>query len=314
MAERVCVIVNPAAGRGRGAAMIPSLTAAFASVGVTDIRATSQPGEEFDLATNAIGQGFTTIVAVGGDGTTANVANALLHGGRHVRLAVMPAGTGNNFAKVLGTERADATTLARLCIQPSNISVDVGRVEDTYFLNCCGFGFDVAVLQELARTRWLRGSSVYIWAALKQLFSYRGFDVAVGQPSDARATHMMLVIANSPFFGGTFRIAPSASLSDGLLDAVSILDLPASRRLAMLSAAIKGTHEGFAEVVVRKADHFDVAFDVVPWYETDGELRYAQSANLRIISCPAALRVVADERSNVRGAVSSSRDVTFSHK
>ena len=292
MGERVCVIVNPAAGRGRGATMISALTTAFASVGVKDIRPTSQAGEEFDVATAAIGEGFTTIVAVGGDGTSGNVANALLHGGRHVRLAVMPAGTGNDFAKVLGTQNTDAITMARLSVTSSNKSVDVGRVEDTYFLNCCGFGFDVAVLQELEKTRWLQGSSVYVWAALKQLFSYRGFDVSVGARDVARAKHMMLVIANGPFFGGTFRIAPSASLSDGLLDAVSILDLPASRRMAMLSAAIKGTHERFAEVVMRQAEHFDVAFDEIPWYETDGELHYAQSSKLRIISCPAALRVV----------------------
>jgi len=292
MAERVCVIVNPAAGRGRGATMMPALTTAFASVGVTDIRPTSQAGEEFDVATAAIGEGFTTIVAVGGDGTSGNVANALLHGGRHVRLAVMPAGTGNDFAKVLGTQNADAMTMARLSVGSSNKLVDVGRVEETYFLNCCGFGFDVAVLQELERTQWVSGSSVYIWAALKQLFSYRGFDVSVEASNDAWSKHMMLVIANGPFFGGTFRIAPSASLSDGLLDAVSILDVPVSRRLAMLSAAIKGTHERFAEVVVRQAEHFDVAFDSAPWYETDGELHYAQSSKLRIISCPSALRVV----------------------
>ncbi|MEO5903324.1 MAG: YegS/Rv2252/BmrU family lipid kinase [Gemmatimonadaceae bacterium] len=292
MAERVCVIVNPAAGRGRGATMIPALTAAFASVGVTDIRTTSQAGEEFDVATAAIGDGFTTIVAVGGDGTSSNVANALLHGGRHVRLAVMPAGTGNDFAKVLGTQSADAMTMARLSVASSNRSVDVGRVEETYFLNCCGFGFDVAVLQQLAQTRWIRGSSVYILAALKQLFSYRGFNVSVGGWDGARANHMMLVIANGPFFGGTFRIAPAASLSDGMLDAVSILDLPASRRLAMLTAAIKGTHGRFAEVLMRQAEHFDLAFEFVPWYETDGELHYAQSSKLRIISCAAALRVV----------------------
>src|SRR5512140_297262 len=144
MSERVCVIVNPAAGRGRGAAMLPQLTAAFAEVGVTDVRTTSVAGQERDIAFSAIRDGCTTLVAVGGDGTSGNVANALLYAGRSVRLAAMPAGTGNDFAKVLGTQKTDARAMARLCIAPSNISVDVGRVEDTYFLNCCGFGFDVA--------------------------------------------------------------------------------------------------------------------------------------------------------------------------
>ncbi len=274
--------------------MIPQLSAAFAEVGVTDIRTTSAAGQERDIAFSAIRDRCTTIVAVGGDGTSGNVANALLYAGRSVRLAAMPAGTGNDFARVLGTHKIDARTMARLCVEPSNISVDVGRVEDTYFLNCCGFGFDVAVLQDLQKESMLRGSSVYIWAALKQLFSYRGFEVSISTTGKStRNLHMMLVVANGPFFGGTFRIAPSASLTDNMLDAISILDLPAGKRLAMLSAAIKGTHERFDEVIVRRSKQFNVSFDSVPWYETDGELHQARSADLRIISCPAALRVVA---------------------
>lgn len=277
--------------------MIPQLTAAFAQVGVTDVRTTAGPGEELDLANAAIADGFTTIVAVGGDGTSGNVANALLHGGRHVRLGVMPAGTGNDFAKVLGTSNIDPLAMARLAVTPSAISLDVGRVEETYFLNCCGFGFDVAVLQELNKTKWLRGSSVYIWAALRQLFRYSGFDVSVGAGNDVRSDfHMMLVIANGPFFGGTFKIAPSAALDDGMLDAVSILDIPVGKRLSMLRSAIKGTHEGRPEVVIRRSDMFEVSFHEAPWYETDGELHRAQSSTLRIISCAAALRVVAYDR------------------
>jgi diacylglycerol kinase (ATP) len=294
MTERVCVIVNPNAGRGRGAAMIPQVTAAFAQVGVTDIRTTTGPGQEFELAKAAIADGCTTIIAVGGDGTSGNVANALIHGGRSVRLGIMPAGTGNDFAKVLHTSNVDASTMARLAVTPSDISLDVGRVEDTYFLNCCGFGFDVAVLQELDRTQWLRGSSVYIWAALKQLFTYRGFEAAVASGKDRRRdVHMMLVIANGPFFGGSFQIAPKASLNDGMLDAVSILDLPPRKRLSMLSAAIKGSHVSRSEVVMKRAETFEVSFDEPPWYETDGELHRAQSSTLRISSCAAALRVVA---------------------
>jgi lipid kinase, YegS/Rv2252/BmrU family len=294
MTERVCVVVNPAAGRGRGSKMIPALTSAFAEVGVDDIRQTSRAGDERLIARAAIADGFTTIVAVGGDGTSGNVANAILYGGRHVRLAVLPAGTGNDFAKVLGTHRIDFTTIARLCVEPSDVRIDVGRIEDNYFLNCCGFGFDVAVLQELERTVWLRGPSVYVWAALRQLFGYRGVEVTL-QPSDGResvASRMLLVIANAPNFGGNFRIAPGASLSDGKLDAISIADLPAARRMSVLSAAIKGTHERFAEVTRSQAKSYEISFATPPWYETDGELHLAASASLRVICCPGALRVV----------------------
>ena len=169
MNNRVCVIVNPAAGRGRGTAMLPEIIARFADAGVTDIWPTMAKGSENEIATAAIHDGFRTIVVVGGDGTTTNVANAILHSGEDVRLAVMPAGTGNDFAKAVGTAKMDIPAIVRLSTGESERRVDVGRIEDNYFLNCCGFGFDVAVLEEIDRTRWLKGNSVYFYTALTQL-------------------------------------------------------------------------------------------------------------------------------------------------
>jgi diacylglycerol kinase (ATP) len=149
--EHVRVIVNPAAGRGRGARLIPEITARFAEAGITDVRATLSKGHEREIAEAAIAEGCTTIVAVGGDGTTANVANAILHSGKDVRLGVLPAGTGNDFAKILGTAKSDLRSIAQSCAAPSDVRVDVGRIENVFFLNCCGFGFDVAVLEEIGR-------------------------------------------------------------------------------------------------------------------------------------------------------------------
>jgi diacylglycerol kinase (ATP) len=294
MDERVCVIVNPAAGRGRGSKMVSTITTAFGGVGVTDIRQTEQAGDERRIADAAIADGYTTIVAVGGDGTSGNVANSILYGGRHVRLGVLAAGTGNDFAKILGTHHITLPEMARLSVEHSDVLFDVGRIEDNYFLNCCGFGFDVAVLQELERTLWLRGPSVYIWAALRQLFGYRGVEVTL-RPSEGiedTALRLLLVIANAPYFGGNFRIAPQASLSDGKLDAVSIRHVPAARRVSIMRAAINGTHERFADVTSRQAESYEVSFATPPWYETDGELHLAASASLRVICCPRALRVV----------------------
>ena len=162
MSDHVSVIVNPAAGRGRGAKMVPEISARFSAVGVNDIALTSARGDEDSLATAAIERGATTIVVVGGDGTSTHVANAILKSGRDVRLAVLPAGTGNDFAKVLGTDKCDIATVARRSVAPEDTRVDVGLVEDRYFLNCCGFGFDVAVLEGIHRHSWLRGNAVYL--------------------------------------------------------------------------------------------------------------------------------------------------------
>ena len=290
MGERTCVIVNPASGRGRGRRMIPAITAAFGEYGVTDIRTTSGTGDDATIARAAISDNCRTLVVVGGDGTSSNVANAILHSGVDVKLAVIPAGTGNDFAKLLGTAKMDARDVARLCAEGSERRVDAGKVEEVHFLNCCGFGFDVAVLEGIARNSWLRGNAVYVYTALTQLFDYRGFDVAVGDRASVR--HLLLVFANAAHFGGTFEIAPGALATDGQLDAVSILDIPPLKRIAVLAAAMRGKHEQYRETVRAKAAEFEVTFDSPPVYETDGELHRARSSTLTVSSCPGALRVI----------------------
>jgi diacylglycerol kinase (ATP) len=275
--------------------MIPQIKARFGALGFDEIRTTERKGEESGLAQQAISDGFTTLVAVGGDGTTANIANAILHSGADVRLAAMPAGTVIEFAKVLGTAKSSVLSVAEICAIPSNVRVDVGRIEDVFFLNCCGFGFDVAVLEQIHRTTWLRGSSVYLYTAVRQLFGFPGFDVSIGAPgqSKSRDRHMLLVIANAAFFGGTFKIAPGASVVDGMLDAVSILDLSSLGRIGMLSAATRGAHGQRKECLMERASMFEVEFASAPSFETDGELHHANQSKLRVVSCPAALRVVA---------------------
>ena len=103
----------------------------------------------------------------------------------------------------------------------------------------------------------------------------------------------MLVIANARNFGGKFLIAPNASLTDGRLDAVSILDASTWRRVKLFGAVAKGKHQGLSEVVVEQSPTFTVKFTSPPAYETDGEYRLARTAELEVACVPGALRLVA---------------------
>lgn len=289
MAERVSVIVNPAAGRGRGARMVPQIMSAFAEVDVVDVRLTSASRDEAEIARHAIDRGATTIIVAGGDGTTTHVANAILNSGEDTRLGIIPLGTGNDFAKVLGSHNQSMKKVARLSVETGNARVDVGKIEDIYFLNCCGFGFDVAVLEATARNRYLRGNAVYLYSALRELLGYRGIDLTRNGES---MRHLLLVIANTEYFGGMFRIAPGARPDDGELDLVAIKDVPSGRRVAMLSAATRGEHFKYDECAMERAASFTITFPMPPAFESDGELHQAMSSELTVSSCASALRVL----------------------
>jgi diacylglycerol kinase (ATP) len=293
-AGRVCVIVNPAAGRGRGRRALPAVRDAFAAVGITDIRESTEREGEALVASRAIAEGCDTLVAVGGDGTWSNVANALLHSGADCRLALIAAGTGNDFAKTTGAPARDPVATARLVAAGADRRVDVGRVEDRWFLNIIGFGFDIAVLEDIKRIKWLRGDALYAYSALRQLGSYAGSEIGVRSSARERATaaHLMLVIANARHFGGTFRIAPGASVTDGKLDAVAIRDASPFRRLQLFGAVIRGRHEAMPEVDIEQSEAFTLRFPAPPAYETDGEYRRAASSTIEVRCAPKALRLV----------------------
>ena len=102
----------------------------------------------------------------------------------------------------------------------------------------------------------------------------------------------MLVVANAQNFGGAFRIAPEACLSDGQLDAISILDASPLRRLRLFGAATRGTHMRHPEVVAEQAERFTLRFQTPPAYETDGEYHQASSDEIEVACVPNALRIV----------------------
>jgi diacylglycerol kinase (ATP) len=295
--DRVSVIVNPAAGRGRGARAVSAVTEAFGAIGVTDIQTTKAREDEGAIARRAMDAGATTLVAVGGDGTWGNVANAILASGANaeVRLALIAAGTGNDFAKTAGCPATDVQATARLVAAGSETRVDVGRIEEHFFLNITGFGFDAAVLEDILKIKWVKGEALYLYSALRQLASYKGIEIDVTTPARrwGQTRQLMLVIANARNFGGKFLIAPDASLIDGRLDAVGILDASTWRRVKLFGAVAKGTHLALDEVIMEQSPTFTVKFSSPPAYETDGEYRRAKSAELEVACVPGALRLVA---------------------
>ena len=286
--------MNPAAGRGGIRAKIPSLVEAFRARGITQLYETSAPGDEEAVTQRAIRDGATTIVAVGGDGTCSCIANAILRSGVSCRLAVVPAGTGNDFAKTLGVAKVKPEMIAELVLRGGETRIDVGLADGRYFLNSCGFGFDASVLDASNRVRVLRGDAVYIYSALTQLFSYRGIDVSTnGAPGVKRGNMLMVTVSNGQFLGGAFKIAPRASVLDGRLDACFFSDAGVVDRVRLFAGAMRGTHLEMPAVSSVSVPQLTLTFRGKPSMEMDGELRIAGSKSVELKCVPRALSVIA---------------------
>ncbi len=314
--RRVFVIFNPASGRGRGArnidrflSLLEKYVPGFTHAG------TSHPGEESVLADQAMAEGFDLIVAAGGDGTWSNVADRIVASGReNVALGILASGTGNDFGRNFGVSIRDPDLAVQTLANGVARSIDVGRVVTSatplgveagaprastgrHFINLVGFGFDVAVIEDTAGARFLRGELLYKVTALKNLFSYTGVPLVLeGDEPTVDGDQLMLTISNAPFFGGGFLIAPAAELDDGLLDACAIGNTAPFTRWRLFNAAPKGRHVRSPHVQMRQSARFSVRFSAPPKYEVDGELWQAEGTEVILEAVPKALRVVVPGR------------------
>lgn len=295
MKDRTWIIANPAAGRGAGTRALAELRADFAVRGVTEFHETERPGHEEALAVRALEHAAQTIVAVGGDGTCSRVAQAILRSKKPCRLAVIPTGTGNDFAKTLGVAKLSPHAIADLAARDDTTCyIDVGLADGHHFLNSCGFGFDASVLDASNRVRFLRGDAVYIYAALCQLFTYPGMEVsATGAPGVKRGRMLMVTVSNGRWLGGAFKIAPQASLLDGKLDACFFNDSNVVERVKLFLGAMRGNHIGMPSVKTATVQKLTLTFDTSPSMEMDGELRRARGRTVELTCVPRALSVVA---------------------
>ena len=219
---RAWLIQNPAAGQGSWDAQVNAAVATFRAAGwdVT-VRRTAGPGDATAFARQAVAAGCDVVVVAGGDGTV-NEALQGLAGQRRTALAVLPGGTVNVWATELGVTGHEAA-IAREIVRGRREAIDLGRVNDRYFLMLASAGFDAAANAEVAGAlkrlkRWA-GIVPYAISALATALRFRG-SVAVldidGEPIASRL--LMVVVGNTRLYGGIAEITYQARADDGLLD------------------------------------------------------------------------------------------------
>ncbi|MEP6834145.1 MAG: diacylglycerol kinase family protein [Gemmatimonas sp.] len=315
----VFLIANEAANAGRAAGLISAARAALEQVGGAQLLLTKTRGDEARCAQEAITHGATAVAVLGGDGTISRVACELVRAKSSIPLAVFGAGTGNDFAKSLAAPIHDFRAMADLISVNRVRTIDAGIIDNTIFINSAGFGFDADIVAKSLETGRLQGKAKYAATAITELFQYRGFEAGIlsaellttsktprsvvisefhthsFSPNPARrlfARWLTIVFANGKFFGGAFRIAPAASLEDGLLDAVFVRDAAPWRRAAIFARALGGNHVREPEVGIGRNSRWSIEFSEPPVYQADGELWQATSATVDVAVLPAALRLV----------------------
>jgi YegS/Rv2252/BmrU family lipid kinase len=289
MDRRALLIVNPSAGGGRAARVLPSIEAGLGAHGVgfrTEL--TRDLPHAVALAREAAQNGEIA-AALGGDGLVGAVAGALR--GTGGVLGVLPGGRGNDLARVLGIDRDPGAAATVLATAPER-TLDLGEVDGRTFVGVASCGFDSEANRIANETKFVRGNLVYAYAALRALAGWHHARFTLGIDGETVTLRGWTVAAaNSKAYGGGMYVAPGAELDDGLLD---VLTWSASSKLQLLSLmprVFKGTHVEAEEVTVRRAREVTIAADRPFTVYADGDPIGELPVTIRAL--PAAVRVIA---------------------
>ncbi len=293
------LIVNPVAGRGHAAQVAREACHALEAMGVAfDVVETAAPNQAVALAEQASLAGCQPVVAVGGDGTVHEVLNGLVrahvNGGPVGTMGVIPAGSGNDFHYMLRHRPDGLQTACRLLGESKTRLIDVGRVDDRYFANGVGIGFDAAVNIVSRKHRRLRGLALYLLSALETIFVYyKAPLVALDYDGTLMTQRMLMVsVSNGRRMGGGFMVAPQAEIDDGLLDLCLAREISRPRILALIPHVIRGTHTNKPPVKMARARRVVVTSgDDLPSH-VDGEIYTTAAHRLEMEILPKRLNVV----------------------
>lgn len=297
----VVLILNPASGRGQGARALPALQSALSEVGARcEVHETQAPGEAAARARAASEGGAALVVALGGDGTLHEVVNGICAASPPPAadapaLGLVPCGTGNDYARMLGLSARDPQGATAALLAGKLRWVDLGRIDGTgprpeWFCNNVGLAFMAAANAAHTESR-LPAALSY---SLGGLLSYLGFRA---QPfevtADARTWRGALAIGQvgiGRYCGGGVALTPDASLSSGRFQVFLLEDRGKLRGFLRWPQIARGrkvpgtTLLSGRRVTIKGPPDFLI--------HADGEVLRARVGELRLSLVPDALRVV----------------------
>jgi diacylglycerol kinase (ATP) len=294
---KTLLVVNPAAGHGRGKKVFerlePRFRAAFPGL---EIRFSEYAGHAVEIGRGTAGAGYDRLLCLGGDGTPYELINGLYARGRPARLpeiGQIPAGTGNSFLRDFDITTPDGALDA--IVSGRRRSVDLvefsyregrpdGPIVRRHSLNIIGVGLIADILQLTNERLKFMGAAGYSLAVLVRLI--RGMSNRMTIEADGRkleVANSALVVSNSKFTGGKMKIAPPAETSDGRADVILFNGVNRREIVAIFAGVFSGKHLAHPKVETIQAAAISVESDPPLRLMADGELIGWTPLRLRVL-------------------------------
>lgn len=293
-------IVNPVAGNGHSLEVEKELILQLKKRNIeAHLFRTEKKNHGKILARELAEQGYDIVVAIGGDGTFNEVGSALTEF-PEVTVGLVPAGTGNDFAQILGQNEKFTEKDWDIFFEANTRKLDVGRCNGNLFFNGMGVGFDAQVASENYVTPDQvkeRSKNLYVWHILKNLLFYkeRIFNTSTNGVMHETLGFMNTISIGRRYAGGYF-ITPKAIANDGLFDVCMVGKLSLPERLNILLKVPKGTHLGHKKVSYYTTGRMVIEVNKKSAYHLDGELFFDNRFEIDIL--PEKLSIIYNPHGN----------------
>lgn len=311
------IIANPASANGATGLRWSGIEAHLRTEGLKfGVQFTEAPGHATELAKQAAEAGVGTLVCAGGDGTLNEVVNGLMavDEPRRPALAIIPCGTGTDFARGLNLPR-ELDGVAAMLKAGRTQSIDVGAVSfaragqalSRHFINIAGLGFDGEVSDVVNRQGKRGGSAAYFFTVFKVLAGYQNkrARVTLMEPEGSERVldgeFNLIAVCNGRYFGGGMLVSPHSDPFDGLFHVIVIKAMGRGEFAMNFPKVYRGTHLSHPKVSEYRASEVRIDLPPLPqgegrgegtrmFLEAEGELFGEAPAHFRVLA--GALRLV----------------------
>ncbi|MGB8213767.1 MAG: diacylglycerol kinase family protein [Anaerolineales bacterium] len=249
------VILNPYSNRWNARARWPEAEDALKNAGVDfELVISERPHHIIELAEQAVYQGFSPIIAAGGDGTIGEAVNGLARAAKNDLallgpFGILPLGSANDLVDNLGLPK-DLATAARVIAAGKTRNMDIGSVNGLYFANNSAIGLEPYISLVQQRITWIKGMLRYLVAAVRGIMDMPLWSAEIEwEGGHYRGAVLLVTVGNGPRTGGVFYMAPHADLFDGKLTFVYGLRRTRRSTFALLPKTMKRADGSYVETV-----------------------------------------------------------------
>lgn len=273
--KRARLIYNPSSGREEFQRRLPEILDLFEGAGYeTSCHVTKREGDATVAASDAVDRKFDLILAAGGDGTLYEVINGMAEKENRPPLGIIPAGTTNDFARAIGMPLRNILGACRSIIGGKPVSVDIGKINERYFINIAGGGALTGLTYEVpSKLKTVMGQLAYYIKGIEKLPFIRPSRVRIEADGKIIDEEIMLfLIANSNSVGGMQKLAPYADLSDGKFDCIILRKTTLPEFIRIATHVIKGDHIKDPDVIYFQTKKIRAVSSTKVMLNLDGEL------------------------------------------